>query len=147
MNAYMNRRREVRRGFTLMEVLLVLAILVVLFSISVGVYSNVQRSSNQRNAKIQVEAIDQASERFFAMTGRYPERDRRACASARRHGQHPVGRSSPGRRSERSLASKIHLPVPGRNERRRKTRHLLARRGWPGRHDRRCGELAGAELS
>ncbi len=72
MNAYMKRRRQLRRGFTLMEVLLVLAILVVLFSISVGVYSNVQRSSNQRNAKIQVEAIDQASERFFAMTGRYP---------------------------------------------------------------------------
>ena len=120
MNAYMKRRRQVRRGFTLMEVLLVLAILVVLFSISVGVYSNVQRSSNQRNAKIQVEAIDQASERFFAMTGRYPSAIRRAGASACRHGQHQVGWTSLGRRSDRSLESKVHLPVPGRNERRRK---------------------------
>jgi general secretion pathway protein G len=72
MNARLNRRRAPRRGFTLMEVLLVLTILVVLGSFAVGLYTNVQRSSQDKAAKVQVEAIDQASERFFAMTGRYP---------------------------------------------------------------------------
>jgi general secretion pathway protein G len=72
MVAHLSRRGQRRRGFTLMEVLIVMAILVVLFSVSLGVYTNIQRSSNQKNAKIQVEAIDHASERFFAMTGRYP---------------------------------------------------------------------------
>ncbi len=67
-----DRIRGPRGGFTLMEVLLVLAILVVLGSLAVGVFSNVQASANRKAAQVQVEAIDQASERYRAVVGEYP---------------------------------------------------------------------------
>ena len=71
MNRKRSPRRE-RRGFTLMEVLLVLAILVVLGSIAVGLFSSVQSSSNIKAAQVQVHAIDQASDRYRAMVNQYP---------------------------------------------------------------------------
>jgi general secretion pathway protein G len=61
-----------RRGFTLMEVLLVLAILVILGATAVGVFSGIQRSSNINTAQIQVDAIDSASERYNVTVGTYP---------------------------------------------------------------------------
>ncbi|MDZ4820546.1 MAG: type II secretion system protein GspG [Planctomycetota bacterium] len=51
----MNRTSRTRDGFTLMEVLLVLAILVILGGISVGLYSGVQKSANISAAKAQVD--------------------------------------------------------------------------------------------
>jgi general secretion pathway protein G len=71
MSRFENRRRE-RRGFTLMEVLLVLAILVILFSTAVGVYTGIQASSYRNSAKVQVENIDQAAQRFQASVGQWP---------------------------------------------------------------------------
>jgi general secretion pathway protein G len=71
MTRHWNARRE-RVGFTLMEVLLVLAILVVLGSIAVGVFSGVQGTANRKSAQVQVHAIDQASERYRAVVGEYP---------------------------------------------------------------------------
>ena len=47
-------RRGDRRGFTLMEVLLVLAILVILGSLAVGVFSGVQARDDQEAPKIQI---------------------------------------------------------------------------------------------
>jgi general secretion pathway protein G len=61
-----------RRGFTLMEVLLVLAILVILGSLAVGVFSGVQRSAMIKNAQIQVDAIDHASDLYSTTVGLYP---------------------------------------------------------------------------
>jgi general secretion pathway protein G len=69
----MNRRTDRRRsGFTLMEVLLVLAILVILGSIAVGLFSNVQASANRKAAQAQVDSIDRASETYRALVGDYP---------------------------------------------------------------------------
>jgi general secretion pathway protein G len=61
-----------RRGFTLMEVLIVLAILVVLGATAVGIFSGAQATANRRAAQVQVEAIDQAAERYHAIVGEYP---------------------------------------------------------------------------
>ena len=48
------RIRHNRRGFTLIEVLLVLVILVMLGSLAVGVYSQVQLNAMKRDAKAQI---------------------------------------------------------------------------------------------
>src|SRR5688572_6198963 len=61
-----------RRGFTLMEVLLVLAILVVLGATAVGVFSGIQRSSKIQTAQVQVDLIDNASDLYNATVGAYP---------------------------------------------------------------------------
>ena len=71
MTRFENRCRP-RRGFTLMEVLLVLAILVILFSTAVGVYTGIQASSDINAAKVQVGAIDQAAERYRATAREWP---------------------------------------------------------------------------
>jgi general secretion pathway protein G len=55
-----------------MEVLLVLAILVILGSIAVGLFSNVQASANRKAAQAQVDSIDRASETYRALVGDYP---------------------------------------------------------------------------
>ena len=71
MTRRLDRCRE-RRGFTLMEVLLVLAILVILFSTAVGIYTGVQASSDVNAAKVQIGAIDSAVERYRATAREYP---------------------------------------------------------------------------
>lgn len=51
------RSRRNRRGFTLVEVLLVLVILVMLGSLAVGVYSQVQLNAMKKNASAQIKAF------------------------------------------------------------------------------------------
>jgi general secretion pathway protein G len=71
MTNHRNRRRA-RRGFTLMEVLLVLAILVILGSIAVNVFTGVQRNAYINAAKSQVELIDNANRLYQFGVGQYP---------------------------------------------------------------------------
>jgi len=51
------RIRRGRRGFTLVEVLLVLVILVMLGSLAVGVYSQVQLNAMKKSAKAQINSF------------------------------------------------------------------------------------------
>lgn len=69
MNAR-NRRR--RRGFTLMEVLLVLAILVILGSLVTVSYVNIQRGANIRSAETQLNLLDEAIGLYQLDIGRIP---------------------------------------------------------------------------
>jgi general secretion pathway protein G len=71
----MKRHRDHRRargGFTLMEVLLVLAILVILGSLAVGVFSGVQRNANINAARSQVGLIDSQLRQYQFDIGQYP---------------------------------------------------------------------------
>lgn len=68
----MKNRKTRRRGFTLMEVLLVLAILVILSSLAVVGYQQIQKASYQKAAKIQIDVYDNAAGIFQLDVGRYP---------------------------------------------------------------------------
>ncbi len=67
--------RRHRTGFTLIEVLLVIGILVVLGTVSVVVYSRVREGANKDMAKIMVDDTAQAVEMFYTQMNRYPGED------------------------------------------------------------------------
>ena len=68
----MNRTRR-RSGFTLIEVLLVIAILVVLGTVSVVAYSRIQSGANQKSAKLLVDRTVDAVQLYQTQMNRLPE--------------------------------------------------------------------------
>lgn len=66
------RKSRRRRGFTLMEVLLVLAILVILSSLAVIGYQKIQKGAYQNAAKVQIDVYVQAAGIFYSDVGRNP---------------------------------------------------------------------------
>jgi len=67
-----NTRRNRRRGFTLMEVLLVLAILVVLGSMVTVGYMQIQRNANKDAAKGQIGLLENAVDLYALNVGTCP---------------------------------------------------------------------------
>lgn len=63
---------ESRKGFTLLELILVLVILVVLASVTVRVFSNTRKSSMIRIAKTEVGNIRTAIDQYEIEMGQYP---------------------------------------------------------------------------
>lgn len=70
-----NSRRRRQRGFTLVEVLLVLVILVILASLVVTAYGPIQRRARINAARTQVGLFKTAMENFQLVTGNYPTTD------------------------------------------------------------------------
>lgn len=68
-----HRRR--RRGFTLMEILLVLAILVVLGSLVTIGYVTVQKNAYANVARTQIKMLDDAVKLYRLKVGKYPSGD------------------------------------------------------------------------
>lgn len=68
----MNRRTRRRRGFTLLEVLLVLTILVILGSTVTFYFAKTQSKANARAAQVQINAIAQLLEEYHIDVGSYP---------------------------------------------------------------------------
>ena len=66
------KRRVSRAGFTLIEVLLVLVILVVLGAIAVPMYTGIQSNAEIRAAKTQVTMLEQAIDNFRLEAKKYP---------------------------------------------------------------------------
>jgi general secretion pathway protein G len=66
-----NRHRS-RKGFTLMEVLIVMAILVILGTIVVTNFSEVLSKGKEDSAKIQMQNFEQPLELYKLGVGRYP---------------------------------------------------------------------------
>lgn len=67
-----SNRRSRRRGFTLMEVLLVMAILVILGSLVTVSYINIQKSSNVKAAGTQLDLLSEAISLYQLDMGRTP---------------------------------------------------------------------------
>ena len=65
-------RRALRRGFTLMEMLIVLAILVMLVALVVPRFLGAQKKADRQATKVQVEAFRGALERYALDTRTYP---------------------------------------------------------------------------
>jgi general secretion pathway protein G len=68
----MKRRKRPQQGFTLLEVLLVLTILVILGSTVTFYFSKVQGKAQARVAKVQINAISQLLEEYHIDVGSYP---------------------------------------------------------------------------
>jgi len=68
-------RRRRRGGFTLMEILLVLAILVVLGSLVTFGYVTIQRNAMMDSAKTQIRMFEQAVDMYRLDVGKYPSGD------------------------------------------------------------------------
>jgi general secretion pathway protein G len=70
----MSRKRSRRRrgGFTLMEVLLVLAILVILGALAFFSFSDVLFGANTKAAKVQIDGLKVPIAQFLLEEGRYP---------------------------------------------------------------------------
>lgn len=65
-----SRRRQ--RGFTLMEVLLVVAILLILASLATVAISRTLRGTQSKQAKIDISTLSQAINVYFIDNGSYP---------------------------------------------------------------------------
>lgn len=66
-----NTRRR-RRGFTLMEVLLVVAILLILASLATVAISRTLKGTQSKQAKIDISTLSQAINVYFIDVGSYP---------------------------------------------------------------------------
>ncbi len=69
----MNRRIKRNQGFTLVEVLLVLGILVSLAAVSITVFSGTEKKANKNLAKLQIQQFVDAIDRYERDMGKVPE--------------------------------------------------------------------------
>ncbi len=69
----MKRKRSRRHGFTLIEVMLVLLILVILASLGVVTYSNIQKKALRNAARAQIGPIEHAVEQYQLEVRNYPQ--------------------------------------------------------------------------
>jgi len=68
------RRRSHRAGFTLIEVLLVLVILVILGTLAVGMFTRTQETANVKAAKSQIGLFKTPLDTYHLDVKRYPSR-------------------------------------------------------------------------
>lgn len=64
--------RNYRKGFTLMEVLIVLGILLVLGTLAVVAYPRIQESADKKSAKVLVDQVGSALDLYHTAMGTYP---------------------------------------------------------------------------
>lgn len=72
MRGIRRNRVQGRRAFTLMELLIVVAILLALVGIVAGFFLNVQDNTDVDLQKVQIRLVDDAMDRFYMDLRRYP---------------------------------------------------------------------------
>ena len=60
-----------QRGLTLIELMVVVAVMAILASVAYPLYTNQTQKSRRADAKIALESIAMAEERFYTINGRY----------------------------------------------------------------------------
>ncbi len=139
------RDRRGEAGFTLVELLVVMVILVLLASLVAPRVIGYLGSSRTKTAKVQIESLSTSLELYKLDTGRYPDRARRSGgarrpALRRQELERPLPEEGQG--SARSVGAPLSLPL---SRPARRFRHLFARRRRPGGWRWRgsgCGKLA-----
>src|SRR5690349_15744508 len=61
-----------KRGFTLVEVLIVVSVITILAAISVGVYTAQERSAAASQAETMVSIVAAAAEKYYSINNEYP---------------------------------------------------------------------------
>ena len=72
MKSYRSQSRRARSGFTLLELLLVMAILVVLASLSTYAFLNLQQGGYQQAAFTEIQTLEDACTMYKLKTGSFP---------------------------------------------------------------------------
>ncbi len=67
--------RSKSKGFTLVELLVVITILAILMTIGIAVYSGVQKNARDVRRKTDLRSIKVALELYYQTNGKYPNRD------------------------------------------------------------------------
>jgi general secretion pathway protein G len=73
MSSRQRRRGLRRKGFTLLEVLLVMAILIILASVVTISYTAIQRNSQADGARMNIRVLEQACKTYQLDVGRLPQ--------------------------------------------------------------------------
>ena len=87
-----NNHRQKRRGFTLMEVLLVMAILVIMGTLVVTNFKGIFDKSKKNNAKIQLDLVAQQLELYMMDMNNYPPTEQ-GLVALRTQPTDPIGQS------------------------------------------------------
>ena len=72
MNRYRNQRNSDRAGFTLMELMLVMAILIMLAGMGIGAYMTIQQNALADSAQVRISSLEGFCKQFRLNTGRFP---------------------------------------------------------------------------
>ena len=86
MRSFTKRRRQGQRGFTLVELLVVITIITLIMGIVGPRVLNYLTESKAKAAKIQIESFASALDLFFLDTGRYPNSSEGLAALVQRPG-------------------------------------------------------------
>ena len=86
ITSYPRRSRRLRRGFTLVEILVVMAIIGLIMGLVGPQVMSVLGDARGKTAKVQIQNLGSALEVFYLDTGRYPTSEEGLSALVRRPG-------------------------------------------------------------
>ncbi len=85
------KRYENKHGVTLVEILVVVAIIAILATMSIGIASRINNQSKERSLKFIFALLDSALQEYREETGKFPEQPEKNFANALIHSEYLYG--------------------------------------------------------